>query len=102
MGTAGAALGKAPLAILNIAVGWQNTYKILSLIGIMLGIFIYFFVKDKPSDSSYDESKFEEVDKNMFSGMMRVFKSPQAWLIACVGALMYLPITVMGIGCEKV
>ncbi len=97
-GTLGASLGGTPLRLLTIEVGWKNTYKIFAIIGFLLAVLIYLIVRDKPRGSKYNEEKIKKINPiNIFEGLKQVIKLPQAWLIALFGALMYMPITVLGI-----
>ncbi len=97
-GTIGASIGGAPLKLLINKIGWDNTYKIFALIGLILALIIFLIIKDKPKDSKYDEAKITKINpESIFSGLKQVILTPQSWLIASFGALMYLPITIIGI-----
>lgn len=94
-GTLGAVLGQTPLRILVEAVGWQETYTILSIVGCALGVLTYTVVRNSPAGDKLDYD--DEGDENPFSGLFKVMQSPQAWIIAAFGMLMYVPLTVMGV-----
>ncbi|MCP3659828.1 MAG: MFS transporter [Bacteroidetes bacterium] len=97
-GTLGASIGGTPLRLLTLEIGWENTYKLFALVGLLLAVLVYIIVRDKPKGSKYDEKKIKKINpSNIFEGLKQVIKTPQAWLIALFGALMYMPITVLGI-----
>ncbi len=96
-GTLGASLGGAPLKMFTNIIGWKQVYVIFSLIGVCLAIITYFIVRDKRVEGEFRENRRKKDGISIFSGLLKVMKTPQTWLVATFGALMYMPITVMGI-----
>ncbi len=92
LGTIGASIGGAPLRLLLNIVGWKNVHIMFAILGITLSLLVLLIVKDKPI---YKKNNIKI--KDQFKGLIKVLKTPQTWLIAILGALEYIPITVMGI-----
>ena len=97
MGTAGASLGGAPLEMVLNTVGFERTMEILGLIGIGVGFMIYFLVHNHPSNDHHDELPDIYANNHPLTDIALIFKTPQAWVLAFYGMLMYLPITAMGV-----
>ena len=96
-GTAGASLGGAPLEILLNKVGFEATMEILGFIGIGVGILIYLIVNNHPPVDHHDELPDIYANDHPFTDIVRIVKTPQAWVVAIYGMLMYLPITTIGV-----
>ena len=97
MGTAGASLGGAPLEILLNKVGFEKTMEFLGLIGIVIGMLIYFFVNNYPSIDHHEELPDIYANSHPFTDVLILVKTPQAWILATYGMFMYLPITAIGV-----
>lgn len=93
-GTSGAALGGPPLSILTDFLGLQSSLRTLGLVGIIIGTVIFVFVRNTPSGEM--PAVTQQKNEKVFSGLARVLKSPQAWLISIFGMLMYAPLIIMG------
>jgi len=93
-GTLGAAIGGAPLSWHIQKFGWVKTFDHIAIAGVVIAFLIFFVTDNK---GPYADSE-EEIDKqHIFSGMWRVIRTPQAWLFSIIGALMYLPISIIGV-----
>lgn len=96
-GTAGASLGGAPLEMLLNQVGFEHTMEILGLIGIGVGVMIFALVSRHPSIDHRRELPDLYENTHPLTDIMRLVKTPQAWIVALYGMLMYLPITCIGV-----
>lgn len=97
MGTIGASLGGAPLEVLLTRVGFKNTMEFLGFIGLIVSIIIYFFVSNYPPVDRNAGRPDNCVNNHPFTDILLLLKTPQAWILAIYGMLMYLPITVIGV-----
>ncbi|HJK85382.1 MAG TPA: MFS transporter [Candidatus Megaira endosymbiont of Stentor roeselii] len=97
MGTAGAGLGGAPLEMILNEVGFKNTMEFLGFIGLIVSIIIYFFVSNYPPVDHHEELLDIYANNHPFTNILLLLKTPQAWILAIYGMLMYLPITVIGV-----
>jgi len=100
-GTLGAALGGTPLRVVVETIGWQNTYYTLAVIGAGIGTLIFLIVTKPPQTYMTEEQIKPEFSKQfllkMLNNLVTIISTPQAWFIAGVGMLMYVPLTVMGV-----
>ena len=90
-GTTGAMFGGAPLELLNNTVGWHVTIQILGAAGLLISGLIFVFVRDGPSDEATNISS-----EHAFLGLKQVLLTPQVWLLALFGMLMYIPLVILG------
>ena len=97
MGTAGACLGGAPLELLLNKVGFSTTMQFLGLLGIGVGILIYWVISEHPSIDHHEELPDLYQNTHPLTDVLRIIKTPQAWGLAVYGMLMYLPITILGV-----
>lgn len=96
MGTLGATLAGAPLQYLIECVGWREALLILAGGGIILGILTYALVRDNPEPKPASEHEDTQEHPGMWASLKLVLSSTQAWAIALYGALMYVPVAVLG------
>ncbi len=99
-GTIGATLANAPLEMLVSWLGWRSSLYVMSIIGILNAVVLWFFVKDHPS--SQTAKTLENKDRmNANSGKVwktfkMVISNPQSWYIGAFAAFIYIPITCFG------
>lgn len=98
MGTTGACLGGAPLELLLKKTGFVMTMQLLGLIGIGVGILIYLVVNNHPDVDHHEELPNLYQNTHPLKNIARLIKTPQTWILAVYGMLMYLPITILGVG----
>lgn len=92
-GTTGAALGGLPLSILTDHLGWQGSLQALGVVGLVISLIFFIFVRNTPSgEMTNNKSQSEPI----LGGLKMVLKSPQAWLISGFSMLMYAPLIIMG------
>jgi MFS family permease len=88
MGTMGGLLAGYPLAHAVHVCGWRNTYLYLFIIGGILLLLVFYFIRNKETVHLTHNFK-----SNFLSGIKRVIKSQDMWLIGICNGLMYVPIT---------
>lgn len=86
MGTLGGMVSGPPFAILSNTFGWREATLIAACVGIVLALFFWFVMEDKPSIET-------QGDKSLLSGLKKISKDPYNWIIAGVGGLMYVPVS---------
>lgn len=82
VGNLGTVLATFPLVFLNDLIGWRNSFILIGIIGILVGIFIYFMVRNTPKERGFDSVEYEEksVEKvNVIKGLISVFKNKATW-----------------------
>ena len=88
MGTIGGLCAGYPLALVISKIGWQDTCFYASCIGAVLTILIFCIVRDK------NKHHCTKADRRKFmSGLKRLVRCKDMWLVAGFNALMYVPIT---------
>lgn len=96
-GTLGATLGGAPLKILLLQVGLLRTMDILAFVGIVVALIILFVVSNEPDLDHHDELPDLYANKHPLSDLSTILRTPQAWITALYGMIMYIPITTIGV-----
>lgn len=97
MGTAGASLGGAPLEVVLNTIGFTNTLEMLGYIGLGISVLLFLFLQNHPSKDGFKKQAHETPHNHPLTDILTLAKTPQAWIMAVYGMLMYLPITVMGV-----
>ena len=79
-----------PLAYLNTTFGWRKAVMISALIGVVILVWIAFFVQDKPvsTNSTLDET-------NWSAKFKKSIKNKQTWLAGLYTSCLNLPIMVL-------
>ena len=96
-GTAGASLGGAPLEIVLNKIGFAGTMELLGFVGIGVASLIFMLVSRHPSIDHRKELPDLYENTHPLTDLARIIKTPQAWVVAVYGMLMYLPITCIGV-----
>jgi predicted MFS family arabinose efflux permease len=86
MGTLGGNFGGLPLAKLMTTFGWSQVFRALVIIGILISILTYVFMKDKKNST---KTSVQDIVMNL----KLITKNKQIWLAGIIGGLLYLPIT---------
>jgi len=87
IGMIGGICGETPQALMVDSLGWRSTMTYLGLIGLVLTVFIYFIVKDAPTNT---KTKGLSSQLGVKEGLMMILKNKQLWLIASYGGLIYM------------
>jgi len=101
LGMLGAAVGEAPMSLAVAAIGWQHTLFAVASIFLILGIFIFLVVRNKPSDENRYKmsppcthlSRQKNKPNHLLAGFVRVLKNPQSWLNGLYAGLVFAPTT---------
>lgn len=96
-GTIGATLGGAPLKIILLQVGLPYTMKILTCVGVVVALIIFLVVSNEPALDHHDELPDLYENRHPLGDLAKIFRTPQAWIIASYGMIMYIPITSIGV-----
>lgn len=88
----GAVGGQMPLSLLVQNVGWRSALKVVSILGIILGIVYYLVLRDKPA------KKVQTVKTNEKIGQLlrRIITNRQAWALSLYSGLAFAPVSVFG------
>ncbi len=97
LGVVGALFAERPLANFIEHLGWRNAFYVAALIGVMLCVLIFIFVRNRPNYSpipTHAEIKAKQLP--LTYGLKCMIKTPQSWLIAAFAGLMVVPIIAFG------
>jgi MFS family permease len=92
MSSAGALLGTTPLAAAVEDYGWQGSIFALAMIGFILAIMAWLFVRDSPS--GYVAVDCEHKKGHEWMRLLSVCKHSQTWLVGIYAFAMWAPIIV--------
>lgn len=95
-GTIGGAIGNRPLSALILNVGWQNTFSVLGIAGLLIALVMYVAIVRTPEPKSHDSLANSKTFQMVFEELRLLLTRPQAWFIAMYGMFMYSPITIYG------
>lgn len=88
IGMLGATAGGAPIALLLKIISWRNVSLVFAVTGLVLAIILYLVIRDKPASTS----TYSNIEKlPLLTSLKTVLGSPQVWLIAIYGGLMFAP-----------
>ncbi|PIQ43337.1 MAG: MFS transporter [Gammaproteobacteria bacterium CG11_big_fil_rev_8_21_14_0_20_46_22] len=98
MAMIGGWLAQAPMAMLLEHMHWRNAMLLNGLLGVVLTVWIWLVIKDRPD--GHDHIAMSERQQIKEMGLMQciggVLKNPQNWKAAFYTCLMNLPIYIMG------
>lgn len=86
MGTLGGMVSGPPFAILSNTLGWRQATFFIAAVGVVLALVCWLVMRDKTQESTTTSNSLSQ-------GLLRVAQDPFNWIIACVGGLMYIPIS---------
>ena len=100
IGMCGSMLGGTPLAILIDSMGWRHTMLFLAVFGVILAILIFSVVRHSPGSLGRSKrTEMKKASKNtqpLLQGLLTVLKSPQSWLVAIYGGLIFASTSIFG------
>ena len=88
----GAVGGQMPLSLLVQQVGWRGALNFVSLMGVLLGIIYFIFVRDKPLTHPTNYKKHEPIRPLLMS----IITNKQTWLLSLYSGLAFAPVSVFG------
>jgi MFS family permease len=92
LGMLGLIYGEMKITRLAASMGLNYVLLALVAIGLVLTVLIFLVVRDGPDGLDVKSQAFPDFSRNI----IRVFVSPQVWLIAFVGACLYTSLSVFG------
>ena len=95
VGMIGEVVGQVPVVDLVHDFSWPTVVFWSGIVGIALGILMLIVIPRRPS---WFENRFKHdstAHKNPFKSLGLIFKNPQIWLIGCISAILYLPLSVI-------
>lgn len=92
IGNSGGILATTPFALLVLALGWRSSFALIAGVSLLLGIILWWIVRDRPEELGYESVNFEEPEKKKGDfklGFLHVIKQPNTWFcfLALVGVL---------------
>ncbi len=78
----GAIMGETPLALASSFYGWRDTMIVIGIVGFVLMITFYLFVRDYPPGASKKASTLPSADGHILENLQIVTKSLQNWWVA--------------------
>lgn len=100
IGMFGSMLGGTPLAMLVDNIGWRHTMLFLAIFGLILAVLIVAVVRHSPeylgkSNPTHKQGT-EKKTQPLLHGLLTVLKSPQSWLVAIYGGLIFASTSIFG------
>ncbi len=94
LGMLGAAAGEGPFSSFTSAYGWRPTLITLGIIGILLGLFILFVVRNEPKGmEKHLKKKIKIKDLHVGDHLKTVCKNPHTWIVAFLCFALYTTTT---------
>ncbi len=94
IGMLGAAAGEGPLSSFNQLFGWRTTINTFGIMGILLGLFILFIVRNEPEGVEKKLRKKQKLkDLHIGDHLKTVFKNPHSWIISFICFSIYATTT---------
>lgn len=88
----GAVGGQMPLALLVQHMGWRSALKVVSFLGIILGIVYYLVSRDKKARTVQKTHNKEKITHLL----RRIITNRQAWALSLYSGLAFAPVSVFG------
>jgi len=98
LGMVGAMAGDDIMAEMVTGLGWQTTCFVMGAIGVGLGVAIWFVVRDTPP-RGYQVAPHHSMDasvRKLWISFWKVATRAQTWKAGFAGAIMFLPVSVIG------
>lgn len=100
LGMVGGLFGNIGMSVFVTRVGWRETYFIGAIAGVVLGIFLWYVIKDRASAKDIKSGKAQEVIvdrvgyRDVLVGILQIVRNRQVWLAGAIGSLLYLSLSV--------
>lgn len=92
----GAVFGEAPLAFLVNKFGWRDAMLQVAILGFVLMLLVFIFVRDKSASSEINKIKLRDSGITLWSQLKTILKEKQTWLLSLYSGLAFAPISVFG------
>ncbi|GJM07085.1 MAG: MFS transporter [marine bacterium B5-7] len=96
LGTVGAMIGDDVMSYSVQVIGWRHTLTWAVVVGVLLSVLIYIYVRDNKHHSIHDKRKAMATANINWHGILEILKNPQMWIVGAMGCFIYLPTTVLG------
>ena len=84
----GAMIGQLPLSILVNAIGWRSTLFLLTIIGLLLTVSVWHFLRYKK------ESKVPMINcRELIHSLQKVINKKQTWIVGAYAMLLWAPMS---------
>lgn len=91
VGFSGSAFGLAAIHHVIGAYGWREAWMFAAFFGLIITIFMWFFIKDKPDLPVSEENKESSEKAPVIQSLKEVVTSSQDWLAAIYAGFMFVP-----------
>lgn len=91
IGTFGATFGAKPFAYLSNHIGWRETMIVAAIIGIIIMVLAWLFIKTPPNYKQPSITKNEWAAS--WKDLCTIAMNPQSWIVGGYGCLTYLSLT---------
>jgi len=88
--------GQAPMALIVSHVGWRKGLFYAGLLGILIAMFFYLFVRNKNNSSKSSKSKQKGSQTLRLSNFTQLLKCKHNWLLMLYSGLAFSPVAVFG------
>lgn len=88
----GAVGGQMPLALLVQHAGWRSALKVVSFLGIILGVVYYLVLRDKKAKAVQEIQLKEKISHRL----RKIISNRQAWALSLYSGLAFAPVSVFG------
>ncbi len=90
-GSIGAILGQQPIAVLVDKIGWRYTAFIAVIVGMVIVVLMYFFIKDhKPNSLALNQM----ANTHVLQGLKQVLKKKQTWWVGAYSFASWTPVII--------
>ncbi len=89
LGMFGAFIGQGPLSIFVRSFGWRLASIQIGILGILLGVIIFFIVRNDPPSLAKKEQEKRDNTPSLLHYLKLVTKSKQSWINACASLCFY-------------
>ncbi len=97
MGYLGASIGQVPLNVAVNYIGWRDTSWWLSMVGLVITILVFLYIRDKPYKTHKISKKPARVQPpSIFHGLHKIIHLPMNWANGFYAMLMMGPTSAFG------
>jgi len=94
LGMLGAMFGTIILTDLVQTIGWTNTSNYAAIAGLILMVFIFMLVSNKPSAEPKIKTENLATTKALIKGFGKIIFNYQIWIAGLIGAVLYMSLSV--------
>jgi MFS family permease len=92
LGMLGGISGQIVIAKFSATVGWQTTLYVSAVVGIVLGLILWIFIKEHSTKSISQNLSIK--NNNLWQELIEIIKLPDLWLNGIIGCLMFAALSV--------